>query len=197
MHQTSADWVTTGYNMQDQPTLIIVATSAAPPMGRPWADTVHDWRHLQALAEAGTHSGLPTLCVLPPHRGSLPIELPTSCLVMESPLGLATDGLGLVRAVQATAQSVGWLVLPTQGTVPTPHTIRAVAQALLRHPLAAPSHGGTRGVPLGFGAELYSELVRIRQFQDLEKLMLRYPYADVATEHPGIRPVTAPPHPHH
>lgn len=183
--------------MQDQPTLIIVATSAARPVARPWADSVHDWRHLQALAEAGTHSGLPTLCVLPPHRGSMPIELPASCLVMEAPQGLAADGLGLAHAVQATAQSMGWLVLPTQGTVPAPHTIQAVAQALLRHPLAAPSHGGARGLPLGFGAELYSELVRIRQFQDLEKLMLRYPYADVGADQPGIRPAVAPHAPRH
>ncbi|MFN3913750.1 MAG: hypothetical protein ACK4K3_02310 [Aquabacterium sp.] len=181
--------------MQDQPTLIIVATSAARPVDRPWADSVHHWRHLQALAEAGTHSGLPTLCVLPPHRGSMPIELPASCLVMDAPQGLAADGLGLAHAVQATAQSMGWLVLPTQGMVPTPHTIQAVAQALLHHPLAAPSHGGARGLPWGFGAELYSELVRVRQFHDLEKLMLRYPYADVTADHPGIRPASAAPPP--
>jgi CTP:molybdopterin cytidylyltransferase MocA len=183
--------------MLDQPALIIVATSAAPPMARPWADTVHDWRHLQALAEAGTHSGLPTLCVLPPHRGGMPIALPTSCLVMESPPGLAADGLGLAHAVQATAQSMGWLVLPTQGTVPAPHTIQAVAKALLRHPLAAPSQGGARGIPLGFGAELYSELVRVRQYQDLEKLLLRYPYADVTADSPIVRHTTAPSIPRH
>jgi len=164
--------------MQDQPTLIIVATSAAPTTARPWADTVHDWRHLQALAEAGTHSGLPTLCVLPPHRGAPPVELPNACLLMDAPRDLTRSCLGLAEAVQATACSSGWLVLPANnGNVPRPQVIQAIANALQIHTLVAPMINGTVGLPAGFGTEFYSELTRVQTLHDLEKLMVRYPFA--------------------
>jgi molybdenum cofactor cytidylyltransferase len=52
-------------------------------------------------------------------------------------------------------------VLPGDMPLVQSATLLAVANALDHHPVAYAQHRGRRGHPVGFGAELYSELVTL------------------------------------
>ena len=165
------------------PTLIVVAHRPAYTSDQPRAALVHDWRHLQALAETAVQSGLPTLCVIPASLGPLPVALPANCTVLEHRAQPAwAIEPGIAQAVQATANSPGWLILPSQGAVPSCATIHAVAEALKTNPMAAPSVRGLRACPLGFGPEFYSELIRLQDGGGLDRLLARYPHVDVSMD---------------
>ena len=58
-----------------------------------------------------------------------------------------------------------------------------------------PTHQGLPCYPIGFGAEFYSELIRIQSGQDLTRLLARYPSADVAVDmvDAPLRPSVEPP----
>ncbi len=62
-------------------------------------------------------------------------------------------GDSIAAAARATAQAAGWLVLPGDLPLVQPATLRAVAQALARHAVVVPCHGGQRGHPVGFGRD--------------------------------------------
>mgnify|MGYP006166333895 CR=1 FL=1 len=165
------------------PTLIVVAHRPADTSEHAKAAQVHDWRHLQALAETGVQSGLPTLCVIPASLGPLPVALPALCTVLEHRAQPAwAIEPGIAQAVQATANSPGWLILPSQGAIPSCATIHAVAEALKTNPMAAPSVRGLRACPLGFGPEFYSELIRLQEWGGLDRLLARYPHVDVSMD---------------
>ena len=169
-----------------QPTLIVIASPLWASSPATQAMSAYDWHHLHDLVGLGTQVGLPTLCLLPPGLGAPPpIDLPPSCLLMSAPLdGSSLSGAGIAQAVEATAQSAGWLLLPMQGALPRAATVKAVAEALRSHPMAAPSHGGRRGHPLGLGAEFYSELIRLKHLRDVDRLLARYPHVDIQSEAP-------------
>lgn len=174
-----------------QPTLIVIASPLLASSPATQAMSAYDWHHLQDLVGLGTLAGLPTLCLLPSGlAGPPPVDLPPSCLLMSAALnGASLDGAGIAQAVEATAQSAGWLLLPMHGVLPRATTVKAVADALRSHPMAVPSHGGRRGHPLGLGAEFYSELIRLKHTRDLDRLVARYPHADIQSEAPLIHAV--------
>lgn len=169
-----------------QPTLIVIASPLLASSPASQAMSAYDWHHLQDLVGLGAQVSLPTLCLLPPGLGAPPpVDLPASCMLLSANLdGTGLSGAGIAQAVEATAQSAGWLLLPMQGPLPRAATVKAVAEALRSHPMAAPSHGGRRGHPLGLGAEFYSELIRLKHLRDLDRLMARYPHVDIQSEAP-------------
>lgn len=84
-------------------------------------------------------------------------------------------GASICAGVCARPQSPGWLVLPADMPLVAPDTIAAVAQALSHHPVAYAQHGGRRGHPVGFAAELYSELALLKGDEGARRLVARYP----------------------
>lgn len=62
-------------------------------------------------------------------------------------------GDSIAAGVRATAEAGGWLVLPADLPLVRPESLRAVAEALQRASVVLPLHEGTRGHPVGFGAE--------------------------------------------
>jgi molybdenum cofactor cytidylyltransferase len=76
----------------------------------------------------------------------------------ESGLGM---GASIAAGVAACPDARGWLVLPGDMPLVEPATLVAVAQALDIHPIAYAQHNGRRGHPVGFAAELYSELTAL------------------------------------
>jgi len=62
-------------------------------------------------------------------------------------------GDSIAAGVRATADAAGWLVLPADLPLVRPESLRAVAQALQGASIVLPFHQGTRGHPVGFGAE--------------------------------------------
>jgi molybdenum cofactor cytidylyltransferase len=63
---------------------------------------------------------------------------------------------------------------------------RAVARALDVHPVAYAQHNGRRGHPVGFAAELYSELTALTGDEGARRLVARYPAFAVERDDPGI-----------
>lgn len=99
------------------------------------------------------------------------------------PLGM---GCSIAAGVAARANAPGWLVLPGDMPLVQPGTISAVADALACHPIAYAQHRGRRGHPVGFNAELYSELIVLGGDVGASRLLARYPAAAVEVGDPGL-----------
>jgi molybdenum cofactor cytidylyltransferase len=106
---------------------------------------------------------------------------------------LAGDGPGgfgmghsIAAGVSARPHSSGWLVLPGDMPRVQPATLQAVARELDRHSVVYAQHGGRRGHPVGFAAELYSELVGLTGDEGARRLLARYPAFAIELDDPGI-----------
>lgn len=69
----------------------------------------------------------------------------------------------------------GWLILPGDMPLVRPRALLAVATALEHHPVVYAQCRGQRGHPVGFAAELYSELVMLKGDDGARRVVLRYP----------------------
>jgi molybdenum cofactor cytidylyltransferase len=93
----------------------------------------------------------------------------------------------IVAGVAAHAGAPGWLLLPGDMPLIRPETIVAVGRALEHHPVSFAQHRGRRGHPVGFAAELYSELMTLSGDEGARRLVARYPSAAVEVDDPGVR----------
>lgn len=100
----------------------------------------------------------------------------------------AARGMGrsLASGVVERASASGWLVLPGDMPLVRPETFRAVAQALDQHAVVFAQHHGRRGHPVGFSAELYSELIALDGDQGARRIVARYPAHGLEVEDPGV-----------
>ncbi len=91
--------------------------------------------------------------------------------------GNASLGMGtsIAAGVRASPESAGWLVLPGDMPLVQPATLLAVARALDHHAVAFAQHGGRRGHPVGFAAELYPELTELSGDEGARRIIARYP----------------------
>ena len=89
----------------------------------------------------------------------------------------AARGMGhsIATGVSERSGAPGWLVLPGDMPLIRPASILAVATALEQHPVVYAQHQGRRGHPVGFSAELYSELVTLAGDEGARRLIARYP----------------------
>ena len=67
-----------------------------------------------------------------------------------------------------------------------PETLVAVARELAQHPVAYAQYRGRRGHPVGFSAELYSELATLSGDEGARRLVARYPAHAVDVDDPGV-----------
>ncbi|MEO6361922.1 MAG: nucleotidyltransferase family protein [Caldimonas sp.] len=95
-------------------------------------------------------------------------------------------GSSIAAGVRASPDAAGWLVLPGDMPLVQPATLQAVARALDHHPVAFAQHTGRRGHPVGFAAELYSELSQLRGDEGARRLVARYPAYGIEIGDPGI-----------
>lgn len=100
--------------------------------------------------------------------------------------GLLGMGYSIAAGVAARAHAPGWLILPADMPLVRPDTLAAVAAQLAEHPIAFAQHRGRRGHPVGFSAELYSELVVLSGDAGASRLLARYPAAAVEVDDPGV-----------
>jgi molybdenum cofactor cytidylyltransferase len=100
----------------------------------------------------------------------------------------ANFGMGhsIAAGVTARADSPGWLLLPGDMPMVRPDTLLAVAAALDQYPVAYAQHHGRRGHPVGFGAELYSELMVLSGDEGARRIVARYPAIGVDVEDAGV-----------
>lgn len=95
-------------------------------------------------------------------------------------------GYSIAAGVLERASSPGWLILPGDMPLVRPSTLLAVASKLDQHPVAYAQHRGRRGHPVGFGAELYSELVALSGDDGARRLIARYPGMAAEVDDPGV-----------
>lgn len=102
--------------------------------------------------------------------------------------GVAPGGMGdsIAAGVAARSSAPGWLMLPADMPLVRPATLQQVAAALAHHPIAYAQHRGQRGHPVGFGEELFSDLVRMTGEHGARRLLARFPACAVETDDAGV-----------
>lgn len=98
------------------------------------------------------------------------------------------SGMGdsIAAGVSARADASGWLILPADMPRVRPATLQLVAQALQTHAVAYAQYRGRRGHPVGFAAELFSELAALSGDDGARRLVARYPAQGVEVDDPGV-----------
>jgi molybdenum cofactor cytidylyltransferase len=111
------------------------------------------------------------------------VELPESTGRSDERLGM---GYSIGSGVAASPDAGGWLVLPGDMPAIKPATLLAVAAELPQHVVVYAQYIGRRGHPVGFSAELYSELVQLTGDEGARRVVARYPSFGVEVEDPGV-----------
>jgi molybdenum cofactor cytidylyltransferase len=95
-------------------------------------------------------------------------------------------GSSIAAGVAAISSASGWLLLPGDMPMVQTSTLLAVADMLEQHPVSYAQYTGRRGHPVGFSAELYSELVTLTGDEGARRLLARYPSQAVEVDDPGV-----------
>lgn len=111
------------------------------------------------------------------------VVLPDAASDARLPLGM---GYSIAAGVAARPDASGWIVLPGDMPLVRGETIAAVAGPLDTHPVCYAQYKGRRGHPVGFAAELYSELVQLSGDEGARRLVARYPALGVEVDDPGV-----------
>ncbi len=113
--------------------------------------------------------------------------LATSDIVVLS-LAEASRGMGhsVAAGVGERPDAGGWLILPGDMPMVRAQTLRSVAAALERHPVVYAQYHGRRGHPVGFGSELYSELIALTGDEGARRIVARYPVHGEELDDPGV-----------
>ena len=100
-----------------------------------------------------------------------------------SPVGM---GHSIAAGVIAAGDAEGWLIVPADMPLLRPASMLAVADALEQYPVAYAQHRGRQGHPVGFSAELYSELADLHGDEGARRLIARYPAQAIELDDPGV-----------
>lgn len=105
-----------------------------------------------------------------------------------SPAAAQALGMGysIAAGVAARSDASGWLILPADMPMIQTSTLRQVADELDGNAIAYAQYRGLRGHPVGFSAELYSELVMLTGDEGARRLLARYPAMGVEVDDPGV-----------
>ena len=95
-------------------------------------------------------------------------------------------GYSIAAGVCARPHVKGWLVLPGDMPLVRPSTLLQLARQLPQHPVVYAQYQGQRGHPVGFAAELYSELATLSGDEGARRLIGRYPSQGVEVADPGV-----------
>jgi molybdenum cofactor cytidylyltransferase len=181
--------------MKKQPTVIVLAAGAgsrfkgnAHKLLQPFDNTTVLGSTLQHAIE----TGLPMRVVtMPGLTGQAArhvalrdvVELPDPSLPGSERLGM---GYSIANGVSASADAAGWLILPADMPMVRPATLLAVAAQLSQHAVVFAQYQGRRGHPVGFSAELFSELVQLTGDEGARRVAARYPSFGLEVDDPGV-----------
>ncbi len=107
-------------------------------------------------------------------------------VVLQDGPGKGGIGRSIAAGVGAAGDANGWLVLPGDMPMIRPATLNLVAEALKQFPVAYAQYRGRQGHPVGFSAELYSELLDLSGDQGARRIVARYPALAVELDDPGV-----------
>lgn len=178
--------------MRHEPTIVVLAAG----QGRRFRSAGHKLEQplgprasvLACTLEHALAAGLPVLVVTTGRLEGLASGLVARRDLLILPDEQAWRGVGhtIAAGVAERPESPGWLVLPGDMPLVRPSTLRAVASALDTHPVVYAQHRGRRGHPVGFAAELYSELVLLDGDEGARRIVARYPVRGEEVDDPGV-----------
>jgi len=142
---------------------------------------------LGATLRNAVGSGLPVLVVISAELAPLALQqLAARDVVILPPARRTGMGDSIAAGVSASADAAGWLLLPADMPRVRSTTMTLVSLALQTHAVAYAQHRGRRGHPVGFAAELFSELVALSGDDGVRRLVARYPAQAVEVDDPGV-----------
>jgi molybdenum cofactor cytidylyltransferase len=181
--------------MPSAPTVIVLAAG----LGSRFSAAGHKLAQpLEGDGDAGTvlavtlrnaiASRLPVRVVATGELAPLACQQVAACDVVIVPAQAHGRGIGdsIAAGVAASADALGWLVLPADMPRLRPATLQKVAEALRTNAVAYAQYRGRRGHPVGFAAELYSELVALGGDEGARRLIARYPAQAVDVDDAGV-----------
>lgn len=178
--------------MHTAPTVIVLAPANARSEAQPPAEGASPWMFHSLLTQlaCAVASGLPVALVAPATTIEAVERAAPQGSITHSPLDSPLPGSGLAEAlragIQTCATSPGWIMLPAHLPMFQPTTLREMGALLRLHPVVYASHQGQPGMPIGFGPELFSELIRANSERELQRLINRYPSRAVEVDDPGV-----------
>ncbi len=166
--------------MRYRPTIIVLAAGSGSRFGGPLhklAQTFGDSTVLGTTVAHAVQTQLPVLVVttaamLPLIAGQLASR---DILVLSGQEAARGMGDSIAAGVAERSGAPGWLILPADMPLVQPGTLLAVATALEQYAVVHAEHRGRRGHPVGFAAELYSELVKLQGDEGARRIIARYP----------------------
>jgi CTP:molybdopterin cytidylyltransferase MocA len=174
-------------------TVIIMAVSSAhsatwPSAGRgpdPALQHLNVMAALEIVRALGMSAVFVTDAAHEPPSGPLAPPWPKATSITLLATGrVANLASSLIAGIEASPHADGWLIMPAHLPAPPLETFRRIGEALAQHPIAYPIFQNERGTPIGFGKELFSELMHLSNNHDLLRLMSRYPCRTIEVDAP-------------
>jgi len=181
--------------MNNPPVIVVLAAG----LGRRFVDPGHKLAQslgastvLGQTVQHAIASGLPVVVVT---TQPLLVEVSTmvagrDVVLMPDQPRKGSDGVGMGYSIAAGVASrpnaSGWLMLPGDMPLVRPDTLRLIAAALPLEAVVFAQHHGRRGHPVGFSAELFSDLVQLTGDEGARRLIARYPSRGVEVTDPGV-----------
>jgi molybdenum cofactor cytidylyltransferase len=177
--------------MQSRPTVVVLAAGKGSRFKGPAHKLEQSLGDLSVLGRTlrnAVASHLPVVVVTTPALAGLAAQtVAARDIVVVSPAQAALGmGRSIASGIAARADAPGWLLLPGDMPMVRPATLLAVAAALEHHPVAYAQYQGRRGHPVGFAAELYSELVMLSGDEGARRIVARYPATGVDVDDAGV-----------
>lgn len=181
--------------MNQQPTVIVLAAGSGSRFkgsAHKLLQTFGNSSVLGTTLEHAIETGLPVRVVTSPGLTTEAAQHVALRDIIELPDpgagGLDHLGMGysIASGVSACADAAGWLILPGDMPMVQPATLLEVAAALPQHAVVFAQYQGRRGHPVGFSAELYSELVKLTGDDGARRVVSRYPSFGIEVDDPGV-----------
>lgn len=176
--------------MRIRPTIVIPAAGGGKRFGGPQHKLEQPFDGATVLGSTIRHAietQLPVVVVTTAALAGLAGQLLATRDIIVLSAGEAARGMGysISAGVAERSGAPGWIVLPGDMPLVQPGTLLAVATALEHHPVAYAQHRGRRGHPVGFAAELYSELIQLDGDDGARRVLARYPAHGEDVDDPG------------
>ena len=177
--------------MQSRPTVVVLAAgkgSRFKGSAHKLEQSLGDLSVLGRTLRNAIESHLPVVVVTTQALAARAADTIAARDVIVVPQALAELGMShsIAAGIAARADAPGWLLLPGDMPMVRPATLLAVAAALEHHPVAYAQYQGRRGHPVGFAAELYSELMMLSGDEGARRVVARYPAIGVDVDDPGV-----------
>ena len=177
--------------MRFRPTIIVLAAGSGTRFGGPLHKLAQPFGSSTVLGSTVSHAvqtQLPVLVVSTAARAALLRHqlAARDVLVISDEQAAGGMGQSIAAGVAERSGAPGWLIVPGDMPLLQPGSMLAVATALEQHAVVHAEHRGRRGHPVGFAAELYSELVKLQGDEGARRVVARYPAHGLDLADPGV-----------